>query len=137
MMARINMAGCLARREPNDALGRLGGAMGSPARRRQAVRAMAAAALFVIASLTMTGRAGAHASLVSADPAPDSTVQVAPELLTLNFDEAVGGSRRKSRRDGSGGSSRPLGRGFLHGVVAGVVRGRALDQRRLALPAPK
>ena len=45
--------------------------------------------LVTLALLAGSGTAWSHAHLKTANPAPDSTVQTAPEAVTINFTEGI------------------------------------------------
>jgi len=59
------------------------------ARRRQPLRIGVVAVLAALAALGFAGPAVAHDVLISSDPADGSTVQVAPQTVTLTFDQPV------------------------------------------------
>jgi len=59
------------------------------ARRRQPLRIGVVAVLAALAAVGFAGPAAAHDVLISSDPADGSTVQVAPQTVTLTFDQPV------------------------------------------------
>ena len=68
-----------------------------PRRASAAVRTLAGLALVIVVSVTFAGTADAHASLLEATPAADTTIQTPPPAVVLTFDESVGVTDRGIR----------------------------------------
>ena len=81
------------------------------------------ATLAALAMLAQIGAAAAHAHLKTASPAPDSTVQAAPQAVSIDFTEAVEAQFSSIKVEDAAG----------HRVDKGAALTAASDDKRLSI----